>query len=368
MFGGTVIGQGTYGCAVVPPLLCKGKVRSERKEGSKEKSKEKGKENEKKNEKVGKLTLDMDAETELSISKILRGVKLWKNYFVLPELDSCQPVSTTRSENWDTCGITSQFNGKQLRQLVSDFGGKSFSTLSSSNLRPGPFDFLYFMKHLLEACAVLTLHSVVHYDLHRSNILIDSMNVPRLLDFGMAFDAKHITNDTLTQRWKQYDPKYDSEPPEITVITGLRNNMPLNVLIKDAVVGKPVYKNYELLFNVSRDEIMKQLEGFLEKSSSFEKKDWVKFFQIYWPGLDSFALAAVLLHVLKTQLTWPSFIESAEWKEKEDIVYDVLKKMLSVDPSERYDCVEALALFDPANALLKSSEAWLAARKIQRQV
>lgn len=358
MLGGTVIGQGTYGCAVVPPLLCKGSVRRDRKEG-KRKSKKKT---------VGKLTLTMDAETELSISKILRKEKLWKNYFVLPELETCEPVAVNRAENWDTCGITGQYRKNQLRQIVSEFGGKSFSTLGAMNLRPGPFDFHFFMKHTLEACAILTLDHVVHYDLHRSNILVDSMGVPRLLDFGMSFDANNITNKVLADRWKQYDPKYDSEPPEISVITGIRNNMPLVMLEKDAVFGKPVFKTYELLFGVPRSDIVTTLSDFLKKSKSFEEKNWVRFFQTYWPGLDSFALGAALLHILQTQLTWPSFVESEMWKKNESIIYSVLKNMLNVDPSERFDCVEALAIFDPENAVLQRSADWLAARKTQRQV
>jgi len=358
MLGGNVIGQGTYGCAVVPPLLCKGRVREDMKEVKKASKKKT----------VGKVTLSIDAETELHISRILRKEKLWKNYFVLPEIESCQPVSTTRAENWDSCGITSQYDNNQLRQLVSEYGGKSFSTLSSMNLRPGVFDFFYFMRHTLEACAVLTLHNVVHYDLHRSNILVDSVGVPRLLDFGMAFDAKELDNKILNDRWKIYDPKFDSEPPEVSVITGYRKNMSLSFLIKDAVYGKPVFKSYELIFGVSREQIVKEFQKFIVQSKSFGEKNWVLFFQTYWPGFDSFALGAALLHILQTQLTWPSFTESDEWQKHEKTVYAVLKNMLNINPSERYDCVEALALFDPDNALLKRSESWLAARKAQRQV
>ncbi len=359
MLGGNVIGQGTYGCAVTPPLLCKGRVRHERKEKS---------DSGKSKKSVGKVTLMMDAETELYISKLLRKEKLWKNYFVLPELETCEPVETNRSANWDSCGITSQYKPNQLRQLVSDFGGKSFSTLGALNLRPGAFDFLYFMRHTLEACAVLTLNHVVHYDLHRANILVDSLGVPRLLDFGMAFNAADITEKTLNDRWKQYDPKYDSEPPEVTVITGIRKGMTLDAAIKDCVYGKPVFKTYELIFAIPREKLVGDLSQFLRNSKSFEKHNWLQFFQVYWPGLDSFALGAALLHILQTQLTWPSFVQSEEWQKKESLVYDVLKHMLDINPSERYDCVEALALLDPENAVLKNSDPWLAARKSQRQV
>jgi hypothetical protein len=358
MRGGTVIGQGTYGCAVVPPLLCKGSVRQDRKEGSNAKDSKKT---------VGKLTLMMDAETELSISKILRGEKLWKNYFILPELNSCQPVEATRAENWGSCGITSQYKPNQLRQLVSEFGGKSFSSLGATNLRPGIFDFFFFMRHTLEATALLTLNGVVHYDLHRSNILIDNLGVPRLLDFGMAFDAKNITDQVLNDRWKQYDPKYDSEPPEITVITGIRKGMNLEAAIRDCVYGKPVFKTYELIFGVPRTELVAKLHRFLKNSRSFEKRDWVTFFQTYWPGLDSFALGAALLHILQTQLTWPSFVQSENWQKNENKINKVLQHMVAIDPSERFDCVEALNLLDPENVVLKNNASWLAAREAQRQ-
>lgn len=353
MLGGTVIGQGTYGCAVVPPLLCKGQVRKDRKE--KEKS-------------VGKVTLTMDAETEVSISKMLRKEKLWKNYFVLPELNVCEPVEVNRSENWNRCQVTAVYKPNQLRQLTSDFGGKSFSSLSGLNLKPGTFDYFYFLRHTLEACALLSLNNVVHYDLHRSNILVDTMGVPRLLDFGMSFDAANIDEVVLSNRWKQYDPKYDSEPPEITVITGLRKGMKLEAALKDCVYGKPIFKLYELFFNIPRDKLVEQLGMFVKSSRSFEKHNWVLFFQTYWPGLDSFALGAVLLHLLQTQVTWPSFVESDEWKEKGEKISNVLKSMLNVNAADRYDCVEALNELYPDSVVLKNSESWLAARKTQRQV
>jgi serine/threonine protein kinase len=259
------------------------------------------------------------------------------------------------------------YKENQLRQLVSEFGGKSFASLSGLNLRPGTFDFFRFMRHTLEGCALLALNNVVHYDLHRSNILVDALRVPRLIDFGMSFDSTNIDTTVLKNRWKEYDPKYDSEPPEITVITGIRKGMNLQAVAKDAVYGKPVFKVYELIFGISREDVVKDLMAFLKDSKSFEKGDWVLFFQIYWPGFDSFALGAVLLHVLQTQLTWPSFVESEQWKNHGEITFKVLKEMLNVNPSERYDCVEALALMFPDSVVLKNSDSWLAARKIQRQ-
>lgn len=347
MFGGTVIGEGTYGCAVNPPFLCRGQARNERKE-----------------KKVGKITLYGDAKTELDISKHLRKSNLWKNYFVLTDTEQCAPIEKGRMEDWQDCRITSQYKKKELLQVTSDFGGIS---LGSTDLRPGEFDFFHFMNHLLEGGALLALQGVVHYDLHRSNILLDESGVPRLLDFGMAFEASKISEEVLGERWKVYDPKFDSEPPEVTIITGIRKQMNLPTLVSECVYQKPVLREVEYILEVPRSQMMQELQAFFRKSKSFQSKDWSTFFKTYWPTFDSFALGAVLLNILKIQLTWPTFIESEEWKTKGELVYDILKKMLRVSPSDRYDCVEVLALLNPKSVVLKGSDAWLSERKKQRE-
>lgn len=350
MLGGKLIGQGTYGCAVMPPLLCKGRARAEVNES-----------------KVGKVTLDTDAKTELHISEILRKTSLWKHYFILPELQACHPSPAGRSEDWNKCRITKEVGQGDLLQIVSRFGGKSFSTLGSYNLRPGPFNYMRFFQHMLEAGAVLALRQVVHLDIHRANILLDRYGVPRLLDFGMAFYAPELTYEIIDERWKVYDPRFDTEPPEITVATGLRNSVPFETVARAAIFEKPVYANYEIVFHADREDLVNQLEGFCQRSKAFRRKDWLSFYKTYWPGLDAFALAAVLLNVLRTQLTWPEFVQSAEWQEKGDTVLKVLRHMLSPNPSLRYDCVEALSAVDPQNALLKHSASWLAAREKQQR-
>jgi serine/threonine protein kinase len=346
MFGGKLIGQGTYGCAVVPPLLCKGRARAEQNES-----------------KVGKITLDDDAKTELHISKILRESKLWKHYFVLPELNSCEPQPKQRSEDWKECRITQEVPKNELLQIVSSYGGRSFSSLGSINLHPRRFNYFQFFQHLLEGCAILALRGVVHYDLHRANILVDRYGVPRLLDFGMSFTANELSYEIIDNRWKIYDPKYDSETPEVTVATGLRKGESFETVTHAAIFEKPVYTNYEIIFREDREILVEILQNFCRKSKSFRTRDWLTVYKTYWPGFDAFALAATLLNVLRTQLSWPEFVNSPMWQQKGDIILDILKRMLNPNPSLRYDCVEALALYDPQNAVLKNSEAWLAARK-----
>ena len=349
--GGAVIGQGTYGCAISPPLLCRGQARESR-------LATRGKQ-------VGKLTIQTDAMTELHIAKILRNTPLWKHYFIVPELTDCQPVAAG-SSNWDTCKITKTETEKTLKQVISDFGGRSFSSLAGKNLRPGSFDYFSFFEHLLEACAYLALQGVVHYDLHRSNILIDPLGVPRLLDFGMSFSAREIDKNSIGNRWKVYDPKYDSEPPEVTVITALREGLPVSQAIDECVTGKPVFSVAGDILSMSKSNAKLQLEAFVQRSTSFQKRDWVAFWKTYWTGFDAFAIGAVLLTVLKVQITLPEFTADTRWIQRGDILLEILAKMIHADPSERYDCVEALAMWDSENVLLKNSVPWLEARKKQR--
>jgi hypothetical protein len=70
MEGGRFLGSGTYGCAFTPPLLCKSDVK-----------KEFGK--------VGKITLDVLAQQEVLIGKLIRRAPLARNYFLLPEPEAC---------------------------------------------------------------------------------------------------------------------------------------------------------------------------------------------------------------------------------------------------------------------------------------
>jgi serine/threonine protein kinase len=353
MIGGAIVGQGTYGCAVNPPFLCKGQFRTGRKEKQP-------------TDKVGKITLNSDAAIEVYISKQVRKIPNWEHYFVLVEPDACKPSFIGRADNWKGCTITETYEPKNLSQVISRFGGTSFSSLGRMNYRQNLQFYYGFFRKLLEACALLTLNGIVHFDLHRSNVLIDKAGQARIFDFGMAFQELDINDDIISERWKLYDPSFDSETPEITVITGIRKGMALETAVLDVVSRKPVLKEYEAIYGVSRNQMSQRLYNFFLKSRSFQEKNWVAFFKTYWPVFDSFSIGAILLNVLKILLTIPEFVESSRWKEEGAKILAILKEMIRVDPSERYDCVEALYAYDPKNDALKGSEAWISARKQQR--
>lgn len=340
--GGAIIGEGQYGCVVRPPFLCRGQSKRDRVTVSKQ---------------VGKITQKRDAETELEIAEALSKIPSWKMYYILP-IKKCQPKRTDAPQDWSGCTIATEQKSSALIQIISDFQGHT--TLAQTDIRPNRFDFFFFFRHLLEGAALMTLRGVVHYDIHGSNILFDRYGVPRFLDFGLSFA---IHDFKVADMWKVYDPHYNQEPPEVTAATGLQDGRGAEVF-EETIQQKPVFKCMARLFGTKMESQTEQLRSFFLRSRSTVKHDWQQFFTLYWPGFDSFALAAIFAEILQISIRWPKFVDSTEWKEKGERIMRLLPLMLNPVPSERYDCVEALAVYDPQNAVLHDDTArrWLAAR------
>jgi hypothetical protein len=78
----------------------------------------------------------------------------------------------------------------------------------------------------------------------------------------MSFSAHDINKNTIGTRWKVYDPKYDSEPPEVTIITGLRDKVSLSKAIDECIYGKPVFSVAEDILEISKSTAKSQLQSY----------------------------------------------------------------------------------------------------------
>lgn len=343
MHGGKMINKGTYGCIFDKPLLCnKGKL-------------PKGK--------IGKLTDTEDANTELQAYTILNPIKESKDYFILPD-KSCKPSANQVDPDVGKClNNLEATNLHHMKQLSMPYGGISLTA-------KGTIPFFVLMKHLLEAGSLMLLHGFIHYDIYSNNIVIDKFGIPRLIDYGMSFSVKNISHDTISGRWKELSPHYAAEPPEVTLLTAMspHNKYSLEDAIKEVMIDKNILYTIEKLLGVSVKKQLIALVQFAKNSQSVQNYDLVKIWKLYYPGFDSWAIGVVLLqHLDKVKFSY-EFLESAEWKLKRVIVVDILKKMLSVNPKERIDCVEALNMLDPFNDIyLTYGVDWLKAKKIQRR-
>jgi hypothetical protein len=131
--------------------------------------------------------------------------------------------------------------------------------------------------------------------------------------------------------------------------------------IQDILKEKPSLAQAERVLGMSRAKQMANLKDFWETSKSVQTRDWVTFYRLYWPKVDSWAIGVNLLGTLQPLLMTKQFVESKEWIQKQGIVKEVIRGLVQTDPRTRLDCVNALAIYDPMNALLSepSGKAWL---------
>jgi serine/threonine protein kinase len=366
MDGGRYLGSGTYGCVFSPPLLCKSEKTSRK-------------------DAVGKITIRMDGKQEIEAANAIRRIPLATNYFILPEPESCEPQDlnkqTEKKSELDLCfapGKT-QLDYKDAIQIFEPFGGTMpfYKVMQTSDLGPQRFDFFAFFRHMLEAGSTLLIAGVCHYDLHPGNILVDDKGVARILDFGMSFTKESIRNDLLANRWKvlvfgqeqQISPHIlNSEPPEITVMTAIREQeYRFEDALKYTIVGKPIFRSLEKIYGISRVSSANELRSFWQTSQVSQDEDWARFWQLYWPGYDAWALGAISLSLLQMLIVNPAFTTSDAWKQRQGAIRTALRGLLEPSPRKRLDCIEALAIFDPDNLWIQRfGGKWLEERKRQR--
>jgi len=350
MEGGDLIGQGTYGCVFDPPLLCK-EARDHR---TKRKSRI-----------VGKISQAIDVDNELDASKALSSVPNSNLYFVLPVAESyCKPkvAHLQPDKSIKKCEAIQRYGEEGMVHFLMPYGGISIRPYISLHPNTPVLHVHSFVKRLLEATATLNLRGYIHYDIHLGNILVnEKTHLPRLIDFGMSFSSNEITKETLDDLWKQYVPASGPEPPEITVISGIRHGFSFKKVLTDVYSKKTPLKTVETLFGLSRKQQANKFIAFWKSSNVVKEKDWVRFFQLYWPAFDAWGIGYVILHIYKYALASKEAATQPKITDTLDKTKEVIKGLLRMDPRSRLDCIEALQLFDPENAIVESAagKVWL---------
>jgi hypothetical protein len=351
MDGGAIIGQGSYGCVFDPPLLCEEAVEAK-----------------KAGRMVGKLARKSDAKYELITASVLSEIPKYKEYFVLPNLESYCDDVIPLDDQPDKMGLAmcqpiERYGSKDMVHYTMPFGGVSIMKFFETGKKLFPVRDMII--HALEGAALMTLNGYVHYDIHMGNILIEGSK-PRFIDFGFSFSSYNITQATLDERWKLYNPAYAAEPPEITIITGLKNWYTLEGTVKQVVKEKPLLKSAENMLNLSRFTQLNEFMKFWRTSAVCKKKDWLGFFRLYWPAFDAWGMGYIIIFIYSKALYVKNDIP--DWRELSGQIKEILRGLLRMDPRRRLDCVEALHLFSPSSYVVSSAsgKAWLEQRRAVR--
>ena len=369
MKGGKMINKGEYGCIYDPPLICRGE--KEPRGGWKTR-------------RIGKLTEISDVKGEIMAAEIFSKKPGSRKYLILPILNTlCKKgpngepalVESEQTErDFNNCSALDRFGWKNMVHYQLDYGGTSISQLFSDDVKlqtamNDRFSYVKFMEQLLEIGAYLCINGFIHNDLHVGNILLNKQFFPRLIDYGRAY-YKNITTTTLEEVGGMvYDAELGQITPEMTAQDGLNSDVEYSVIINDLKNKKPGFKYIEQLFNISCEEQASDFNNFWKTSKCVQQKDWLQFWKLYWPLIDSYAIGYDLIRMMVKMKSLSGW-ETSAWNEKKDTIQKILIGLLKGSPRDRLDCVEALALYNPNNVIIVniSGKTWLEKRKAQREM
>lgn len=341
MDGGRLIAQGLYGCVFTPSLTCKPgtEKRVEDEESTRTATA------------LSKLLGREDAEQEFQIAKRIHLIPFHKQYFAVAS-SVCIPEDKQQEKNLPKCLIGEDTS---LRLLRMPYAGKA---LHQVQLSLSSFDLRAFAVHLISGGALLNLFGVIHRDLHQGNVLVDSYQVPRIIDFNLSLSVRAPTKVQASDLSHKYEVDITQEPPDSTVVNAVAHGIsPLSV-IHAVCFRKSAMNKIVAVLGVSKKEMYERLLGFYKKSRTLRTGDLEGWFSIYHRVVDSWAIGIILVELIYRFSLWPSTAGRIQGQIR-DLV-PVLRKMCAVHPVDRIDCVQALHLLEPNHIILRRhGKKWL---------
>jgi len=178
--GGKLLGQGTYGCAFKPSLVCSGEP--EPREGS-----------------ISKMLISKaDADKEYSISKAIIRIDPTKKFFITAS-GACLHDGRSRNNTVNSSGKPCKFNPSYAQKYLIFYpmGGEGhFSIIIQSDKYASA---IKSFRNLLEGLSVFHRSNMVHLDIKPDNILstiIDGEYKTRFIDFGLSVTDTTQLNPT----------------------------------------------------------------------------------------------------------------------------------------------------------------------------
>ena len=338
--GGRLFGEGMYGCIFTPSLQCKNKQDQPELTENKD------------HPPLSKLILRQDAELEFSISKVIRKIPIWKNYFAVAE-SICEPAKKQTDKELKDCGVMQDYGINEFRILSMSYYGVP---ATAYRFHLDDFDFMGFVTHFIEAGALLNLFGIVHRDIHQGNILIDSHDVPRIIDFNLAIPVEAPLEEGALKH--MHTVAISQEPPDSTLVNAVANKLSADKVIDSIISTKPILNTIISVLHISRDSMHQSLLSFYQQSKSMKTGDLNTWFHTYWRTVDSWAIGVNLVDFIRKLSMWPKF--NSIFAKHKALVFPILKRMCAVSPIDRIDCVQALYHLDPTNFIIKKyAKTWI---------
>ena len=308
------IATGAYGCVYLPPLMCS-RQKKQTHDGSY----------------LTKVQLTKHAEKEIEITQPIRQIPNWRYYFIIPENNVCHPT-TRNMPMLGKCEAIEDKGRTNISLYHMKYGG---TPIASAEIVLTKFSIRFFLKHLLEAVALLNSKGLVHADLHVHNVLIDDNYIPRIIDFGKMTRLSETDTDAIFSTFFVFDEGYEQMPPECLLFTA-KSKYPgasYSRAIQEIFKMRRAFKELREVLNYSYEKQAEHLTAWW--LSTNESTNPQQFWSQMAPTFDVWSIGVITTHLISKFMLWP------QYKSDPEVLY-VLRKMCHLDPRRRWSAKQAL--------------------------
>jgi len=333
--GGKLIEQGKYGCVfdTLPKCLSRrGRSRRVNSVGSR------------KTLRVAKITKpgDKSTDNEIRIARALSKLPGYKDYFILVD-DVCEGDDITGDPDWEQCRLFSPDKKRLAKfvQLRMVYGGERLSEYAR-NITRLLHNWLNIQIHVFEGLRLLHSNRWIHGDLHFGNILIDNLDVPRIIDFGLGYNINLIKEKDVVNL--TFLPTYDNYAPEFDYVAGLQKGLfggDAGALMESIYHQKHILQEIDETFP-GRYSILEDMKFFALRHPVQGTPEVKTYIQQYARPSDIWTIGYNFYKLYMMMITFPMVITSEFYRTLHREQMNLLRGLLNCDPRRRLTADQAL--------------------------
>ena len=228
-----LLGQGGYGCVYWPEIMCSGKIGSKKSISKIQKN-------------------NWAAKNEYKIGQIVRKIPKYSTRFV-PALSSCKiKLNTIDKDIIKDCDVIKKGQDQFVSMKFPYLKHINFSDFFSQTSHKVYYIVEHY-KFLVKSVELLSEKGIIHHDLKMDNIIINHLNRPIIIDFGISIDKKDSKKE-LDNSFYVYAPEYYPWCFEIHL---------LNFIVQ-------IREKNDFIHPMTKKELLRIADEYIEESSFFQ--------------------------------------------------------------------------------------------------
>ena len=320
MQAGALIQAGEHGCVFNKPVTCNRRIKTLRRNRNNNNSR-----------KVYKAMplYDTSGDVEIENSIKLRTIPEYNNYFVLVD-EVCE--SDELPEGWQGCSIFKP--GAQrvatFVQLRMNYAGLRLMEYAR-NRSHLYLNWVRIQIHVIEGLRLLHGRNWIHGDLHHGNIVVDSDDNARIIDFGQTYNLSAVGSKNINLT---FSPEYDNYAPELDFIAGLKSGLGDDVAVNKIYTIKRVLRKIDDIFP-SQNGVLGDMQNFAKFNNVTSDSDILRYIRAYAKAGDVWTVGYNFFTLYMDLLADSVFTDSDLYRKNHVLQMKVLRGMLQADPRKR---------------------------------